>query len=414
VAGCPAACFALRRGAVHHSRMHGHFGLARRHRVARTVNANPKPRGRRQFVWPVAAIVLGIALDAATNPSKATHITLYAGIAVWCAEMVIVAVLSAHPIGARVGVLVAGLFLPLPFFVTASPLSRCLLICFMGVPLLGATELMLAPPIAGFRAQLAHIWAYFGTRRVTRRARRFDTTALQTLMVATAVLAAAIAAVKAASAFDLGLPVRWLAGGIGILAVAEMATACHNFETAFLGLTVPPLFQSPYRLASVSEFWTKRWNLPASGLLRQYCFALLARRGVALALFTTFALSAVGHALLAKLVLGRWWIAVACGAFFLAQPLVIAAERRLNVRRWRPAAGRAWTLTVLAITSPLVVETILQIVERGWGAPGNVLLPTAAVLGFVTVLSSIVSLASLTSRSGGCGWPLGASASRAP
>ena len=192
---------------------------------------------------------------------------------------------------------------------------------------------------------------------------------------------------------------RWLAGGIGILAVAEMATACQNFVTALMGVIVPPLFQSPYRSASVSEFWTKRWNLPASQLLRTYCFAPLARRGVALALFATFALSAVGHTLLAKLVLGpgKWRTAMACGAFFLAQPLLVAAERRLNVRRWRPAAGRAWTLTVLAITSPLVVETILQIVEKGWGASGDVLPPTAAVLGFVIVLSSIVSLAALAS-----------------
>jgi hypothetical protein len=122
-----------------------------------------------------------------------------------------------------------------------------------------------------------------------------------------------------------------------------------------------------------------------------------------LALFTAFALSGVGHALLAYMALERWKIPLICGAFFLVQLLLIAAERWMNVRRWRPMAGRAWTLAVLAITSPLIVEPALQIVERGWGAPDNVLLPTVAVLGSVIVFSSIISLAALTSRPGGCG-----------
>src|SRR5882724_9496910 len=56
------------------------------------------------------------------------------------------------------------------------------------------------------------------------------------------------------------------------------------------------------------------------------------------------------------------------------------------------AARRAWTLGVLAITSPLFVEPLLQIAERSWGVPGSVLFPTLAVLGFVIVFSSIFSL----------------------
>ena len=74
--------------------------------------------------------------------------------------------------------------------------------------------------------------------------------------------------------------------------------------------------------------------------------------------------------------------------------VLIAAERRFGERRWRPAARRAWTLGVLAITSPLFVEPLLQIAERSWGVPGSVLFPTLAVLGFVIVFSSIFSLAS--------------------
>jgi len=98
---------------------------------------------------------------------------------------------------------------------------------------------------------------------------------------------------------------------------------------------------------------------------------------------------------------GRWKISFVCGAFFLVQPLLIGAERWMNVRRWRPMAGRAWTLAALALTSPLIVEPALQIfeVEKIWGVPDDVLLPTVATLGFVIGFSSILSLASLASRS---------------
>jgi len=102
---------------------------------------------------------------------------------------------------------------------------------------------------------------------------------------------------------------------------------------------------------------------------------------------------------MALFALGRWKIAVVFGAFFLVQPLLIAAERRLAVRRWRPEAGRAWTLTALAITSPMVIEPALQFVETSWGAQDQVLLPTLVALGFIISLSGIVSLVSLASNS---------------
>jgi hypothetical protein len=51
----------------------------------------------------------------------------------------------------------------------------------------------------------------------------------------------------------------------------------------------------------------------------------------------------------------------------------------------------------LAITSPLFVEPALQLVEPSWGTPDEVLLPTAAVLGFVIIVNVFVSLSSLAS-----------------
>ena len=365
------------------------------HRVTRAMNADSKPQKRKWSYWPVAGLVVGII--AATNPFRTPHITLLAAIAVWCAEAVLVLILSGNPIGARIGVLLAGLLLAVPFLVRAAPLPRFLLIAFMILPFAATVALVLAPPIAGFRARLAHLCDCCGKCQAKRLPRRFDAASLQQLVMTTAVFAAAIATVKAAPARGLWLPVRWLAGGIGAFALAEMATACHILLTALMGLTVPSWFQSPYRSASVGEFWAKRWNVPSSQILRKLCFAPLARHGAGLALFTTFLVSAIAHVLFVYVPLGRWRISLICGAFFLVQPLPIAAERWMKVRRWRPGAGRAWTLTVLVITSPLVVEPMLQIFERSWGAPDNVLLPTSVALGFVIVLGSIPVLASLAS-----------------
>jgi hypothetical protein len=342
-------------------------------------------------------MVLGII--AATNPLHLKPITLHAGIAVWFADALLVLVLSANPIGARVGVLMAGLFMAIPGIVWTAPFNCLLLAGLMSVPFLAAAALLIGQPIAGFRARLALISAWSDTYPLQRRARGFDAAALRNLLLATAVFAVAYAIVQTVSAHGLNLPVRWLAGGIGVLALGEMATAGPNFAMAALGINVPPLFLSPYRSVTIGEFWAKRWNRASGELLRRCCFAPLARFGSVFAMFATFAISAVGHALMAFFVLGRWKIAVVFGAFFLVQPLLIAAERRLAVRRWRPAAGRAWTLTALAITSPMFIEPTLQFFVRSRGAPENVLLPALVALGVIIILSGVVTLVSLASIS---------------
>ncbi len=357
------------------------------------MNSELQPRNRKPLLWGVSGVVIGAFV--ATNPFYAPDVSLDLCIAAWGADMLLVLILSARRLGARIGALIAGLFLAFPCFVPSSPLWRGLLMCIMCMPLAAALALVLVAPIAGFRPRLAYLCSWGGTYQVNQRARSFDKAALLQLVVATAVFATAMSAVMAVSGPAFLLPVRWLAGGIMILAFAEMATAAFPMVAAAFGLTVPALMRSPWRSASVSEFWTRRWNIFASEkVFRPYVFAPMARYGAGLALFAAFALSAFAHVLMAFMALGRWRISLICGAFFLVQPLLIAAERRFGERRWRPAARRAWTLGVLAITSPLFVEPLLQIAERSWGVPGSVLFPTLAVLGFVIVFSSIFSLAS--------------------
>jgi hypothetical protein len=362
----------------------------------RSVNANPGARDRERLAWPVVGGGLGVLV--AMIPVGA-GITFRAGFAAWCAEMGLVLILSAHPVGARIGALLAGLFLAVPCFVRDGPFARAWLLCLMAAPCAAAAALVFAPRLPGLRARVAYLFTYANTHPVTRRERGFDTGAFLRLIVATAVLGAAIAVVKAASLYGLGLVVRWLAGEIAALAVAEMMTAGLPFAAAPLGLSVAPLMQSPYRSASVSEFWAKRWNPRTSEFLfRKCCFAPFARRGVAIALFVPFAVSAVAHAAIAYVALGQWGISLVCGGFFLVQPLLIAAERWLKVRRWRPAARRAWTLAVLTLVSPLFVEPALQAAERDWGGLDQVPGQALAMVGFVIVVSWVIALASLTAR----------------
>jgi len=345
------------------------------------------------LVWPLTGLAGGVLI--ALTPLK-TGIALSTGIGVLCIATPLVLVLSAHPIGARIGAFLGGLVIAVPCFVWALPVHRVLLMCFMAIPFVSAAALVLMPPVTGFRARLAYLLTWCGTRQITRRPRSFDARAFRNLIVATALLAAAIGVVKATPASGFWFLLRWLAGGIAILACAEMATACFPFVTTLLGLTVPPLMQSPWRSTSLVEFWTKRWNPAASQLFRMCCFAPLARRSSALALFTAFAGSALGHTLLVYLGLGRWTISLACGAFFLVQPLLIAAERRMKVKRWPRAAAWTWTLAALIITSPLFVEPVFQIIERSWNPAEPFFVPTLWALGFVLVVTIVFSLGSLT------------------
>ena len=173
-----------------------------------------------------------------------------------------------------------------------------------------------------------------------------------------------------------------------MMTFAEMATASHDFFTSLMGISAPSLMRSPILSTSIGEFWTKRWNVASSELVfRLFFFRPIARYDTTLALFVAFFASAVGHALLALMAMGRLNLAIACGVFFLVQPLLILAERRMKVRRWPTSAARAWTLTALAITSPLFVEPFIQLIVPSLKTTDNVLLPTICVFAFALIVN---------------------------
>jgi len=342
----------------------------------------------------VTAVIIGAL--AALNPFYTPDISVPFGITALFADMVLVLLLSVHPITARLGILAAGLFLAVPCFLGSSSLARSLLMCCMAFPLAIATAPLFAPPTSNFRAQLGWFFSWRETGKIERRRRSFEVASLLHLIAAAATFTVATFCVKSVSAVGCWLLLRWLAGGIMILAFVETVTASHDLLTHLMGIKSPALMRSPILSTSIGEFWTRRWNVAASALLfRPIFFKPFARRGVALGLFAAFFFSGFAHVLLAFMAMGRWKISLVCGAFFAVQPLLILAERKMKVRCWPTAAARTWTLAALAITSPLFVEPAIQLVTPSLRLTNNVLWPTVAMLGFTVVINLFFSVGQL-------------------
>jgi hypothetical protein len=360
------------------------------------VKPDQKSSHRKKFLWVFASIILGALVS--TNHFYAPELSLQVGIIAWFADLAVVLIYLALPKAERVGILLAGLCFAIPCFLRASPLGRGLLMCCMAFPFALAAAAMFAPKTADFRARLAYFFTWMGTRKIQLCARSFDTTSLFGLVTAAVVFAAALTVLKSVSAVGIWLIMRWLAGGIMIFAFAEMASTSHDLLTAGMGISAPAWMRSPILTTSVGEFWTKRWNVAASAMVfHPLVFAPLARRRIFLALFMAFLASAVAHMLLAYMAMVRWKISLICGAFFLVQPLLILAERKMKVNRWPTVAARVWTLSALAITSPLFVEPVIQFATPSLRAMDNVLGPTLLTLGFAIIVNVFFAVGQLAS-----------------
>ena len=358
------------------------------------MSVNSKFARRKELLWPAAGIVLGAAL--ALNPFYEHAVSLRAGIAAWFVDLALVVTLSAHPGSARLGALISGAFFVVPCFLQASPLLRGTLMCGMAFPYILAAAQLLAPPGADFRARLGFFFTWMGARKIERRPRRFDLSSLLHLAAAAAVFATGLACAQTVPDAGLWRLARWFTGGIAILAVAEMVTASHDFLEAWIGISAPSLMRSPFLSTSVAEFWTKRWNVGASELVfRPLCFEPLARLDPFVALLAAFLASAVAHALLAYMALGRRGISLVCGAFFMAQPLFILVERAIKVRRWPTAPARMWTFAAFLVTSPLFVEPVIQFLNPSLNGPHPVLGPAIVALSASMIVNTFMLLTQL-------------------
>lgn len=281
-----------------------------------------------------------------------------------CVEWIVVAAISARPRGARVALVVAVLMLSLPFFVRTSALGRLAFSSALVWCVMRTTDLAFDPPLEGVLRRLAHLFSFVDSRLMIRQKSHVDWRSLGRLAGALSLGAAAVVALRLSTDFPLSVryAVRWSAGGLALFVCLQSAGALIGVISAASGVWAPPLNDAPYSSRSLSEFWSRRWNLSMNRIIRSRAFSPLARRSPRLALWASFVLSAAVHAYAIGAALGAV-AALSWALFFLVQPLALFAERGVGVRGWPPVAGRAWTLTVLIALCPLMVEPALWLVE---------------------------------------------------
>lgn len=274
-------------------------------------------------------------------------------------EALVVAALAASRHGARAGATLALLLLPLPAFVAAPPFARALLGVAFFLIVVRALEMVRDGPPGGFARRLVHLVAVVDTRAATA-VRATSPLGLVAGVIWLAVTAMSVVVIQEPGHFGLARPALWLVVAAGLLGALEGMHALTGFVGGrVLGVAVPPLSLQPYRSATLAEFWGQRWNPVISGILREHCFTPL-RRSPRAALTAAFVGSALLHWYLALVSLDAT-MALAAGAFFVAQAPMLFIERKLAVRRWPYAAGLAWTLGVLLLLWPLLAEPIVRV-----------------------------------------------------
>jgi len=156
---------------------------------------------------------------------------------------------------------------------------------------------------------------------------------------------------------------RLVAGIILLYAWAEFVEDLIHFCFLASGAAMRPLQETPIAARSLRDFWGKRWNRPVSAWLRRFVFLPLARQcRPDLGLFCAYLVSGAIHAWMTLVALGAF-AAFGMAVFFGLQGVFILAEDRLHVRAWPVSLARAWTLTILLATSPLIICAYLRIVH---------------------------------------------------
>lgn len=114
------------------------------------------------------------------------------------------------------------------------------------------------------------------------------------------------------------------------------------------GVPVEKLFRAPLRARSLSEFWSRRWNVGFSEMIALVVHRPLRRTaGEHVALAGSFLASGLLHELAISVPVGAGYGLPT--AYFLLHGALVAVERRME----RPP-GRLWTIFWLAAPMPLV------------------------------------------------------------
>lgn len=281
------------------------------------------------------------------------------GLVILAAEALVVAAVSWSRSGARAGLVLAALLLPVPAFVDAPPFARALMGVLHFLVLVRALDMVRDGAPGGFLRRLLHVVSVVDTR-VATSVRSASAGDLASAVAWLGVLAASVVVIREPDNFGLARPLVWLMAAAGLLGALEGMHALTGFVGGrVFRAAVPPLSLQPYRATTLAEFWGQRWNPVVSGVLREHCFKPL-RRSPRAALIAAFVGSALLHSYLTLLALDAA-MALPAGLFFVAQAPMVFIERRLSVRRWPRWAGLAWTIGVLLLLWPLLAEPIVRL-----------------------------------------------------
>jgi hypothetical protein len=257
--------------------------------------------------------------------------------------------------------------LAVPFIVrTDQPLAIFYLAVYATMIGMRTVELLRTPtPMTPLR-RIWHVQSPFDTRAATSRARGREGRAL---LVGLAWFAACFVAsgigVVASVELDglVRLVIRWGTCAFVFLAMFEAFGRLLQAGYAPLGIRPPAIHDNAWAATSVREFWGERWNMAVGTWLRAHCYEPLRRRGhPGAGVAAAFLASAAIHCYLVLACLGLFWSGV-MALFFVVQIVVMLVERALGVRRWRPAAARAWTIGALLVASPLFCEPVFRMFD---------------------------------------------------
>ncbi|WP_158409276.1 membrane bound O-acyl transferase family-domain-containing protein [Fimbriimonas ginsengisoli] len=146
------------------------------------------------------------------------------------------------------------------------------------------------------------------------------------------------------------MAVGWL-GIAGILLTVHFgASEVMTSALWMLGRPVRPLFDRPYASRTLSEFWTRRWNLAFVEMDRRlFLPALVGRIGLRRAIFAVFLISGLLHEMAISYSVGAGWGGPML--YFAIQCLGLGLERRWRVR------SKLWTLAWIFVPLPLLFHT---------------------------------------------------------
>jgi alginate O-acetyltransferase complex protein AlgI len=147
------------------------------------------------------------------------------------------------------------------------------------------------------------------------------------------------------------------AGWLGIACLLTIfhlgLSDCLTEVTQAIGWSVKPLFESPLRSTSLSDFWSRRWNRPFVELNRVFFMPALVRRlGIKGAIFVIFLISGFLHELAISYPAGAGW-GMPLG-YFAFQGVMVLAERKLAVR------GPIWVALVVMVPLPFLFHATFR------------------------------------------------------